>query len=89
MVKVKDADAIWAFTEYVLIRRGHRHIFHSAVQFASWWRHFRACMEELEKGTEEMVVFKVEQTQSFYSRKLDKYLQDPGLERLRHVNAME
>lgn len=43
-------DLFCDFAEFVQMRRGHGLVFCFTIQFASWWQHFCACMEEVDEG---------------------------------------
>lgn len=82
MFNANDMEVYCDSGGYILEDGGHGHIFCSAVQFASWLRRLRACMEEAEEGAGEAKVFVVEQMPLFNSCDYGNYLQDPRLKRL-------
>lgn len=46
----KDMDAFCYFAEYVLKRRGSKHIYSPAIQFALWSQFLRARVEDVQKS---------------------------------------
>lgn len=50
MVNAKDIEAFGEFAENVLKRAGYKNIICFTVQFASWWRSFHPCIDEVDAG---------------------------------------
>lgn len=74
MFNAKNMDAFCHFVEYVLTHGGNGYIFCSALQYASWWRRFCACEEEVEDGSADTKVAEMETMPLFYSREHGDYL---------------
>lgn len=88
VLNAQDREAFSNFAEYVLKKRGHEHIFCSAVKFASLGWRFCTCMEKIEKSAGRTEVSVMEQTPFFYSWEDDNFLCVLLVKRLWRTNVV-
>lgn len=88
-MNARRMETVCEFAKNIFKLKGHKQIFHCAVQAAFYWWRFSIRTKGSEEWVGETEVFKVEQTSPSYSCEHGDHLQDPRLRRPLHKNVVE